>query len=355
MENTNNMYSTQTAYVDVPEPLVINGLASVPANSIDLSMKYFKGKQSPFICIMTNSTIYKRKESMNPVGIVWNTTGENRPYLRDYVQPIDGEIEQLAGKIVKTIGLNDRGNDYNHTLRRDGYNAWIGRDKKGNVMSIQTLPWTIRAAGCGQGPNGSADNGWIQINICEDALNDKNYFYAVYNELIHLTAYLCELYDIDPFGEASINNDFSDAKYPTIMDHQEAYKLGIATPRTDVFHWFKKYDKNMRKGREDVARLIQYSIDPYENLSITQPVTIEIPEETFEEIGIIGEQNIYQVKVAVPRLNVRQGPGANYEIVNVINKDTILTIYELYELDNWGKISDTKDQWVDLQYTEPLE
>ena len=60
-------------------------MSNVVANSIDLSMKYFDGKKTPFYCIMTNSSIYKRHNFMNPVGVVWNSTGENKPYLKEYV------------------------------------------------------------------------------------------------------------------------------------------------------------------------------------------------------------------------------------------------------------------------------
>jgi hypothetical protein len=54
------------------------------------------------------------------------------------------------------------------------------------------MPWDYRPWGCGSGKNGSCNNGWIQFEICEDNLNDVNYFNKVYKEACLLTAFLCK-------------------------------------------------------------------------------------------------------------------------------------------------------------------
>ena len=257
--------------------------------------------------------------------------------------------------IFNILGINDRGTDYNHTLRNDGYHAWIGRNNNGEVISVQTLPWNMRAAGCGEGIDGSADNGWIQINICEELLNNKEYFYSIYSELIHLTAYLCELFDIDPIQTIKLNNSFSNKTYPTLMDHQEAYKLGIATPRTDVFHWFKKYDINMRKSRIDVINLINNTVSPYRKLNSTSSKVLDI-EDIEIEIPVSEENTAYKAKVSVNRLNVRKGPSTENDILYVANKDDILLIREYNESPGWGQILDNeKNGWINLQYIEKVE
>ena len=323
--------------LDYPYKDVFNTVNPVVVN---LSMKYFKGV-IPFVCMMTNSICFKQNKEITPKGIIWNSTGVNNSNLSEYVQPSNSDIDYKH--IINDIGLNDRGNDYNHTLRNDAYHAWIGKNKAGKVISVQTLPWNIRAAGCGTGDNGSADDQWIQINICEDALNNKTYFYAMYEELIHLTAYLCELYEINPFGTVTL--PFSDKQYPTIMDHQEAYKAGIATPRLDVFHWFKKYDKNMRKSREEVFNLIANTISPYEDLHTISSVTVDTLEEQNQKVNTI------KVAVNVNKLNIRCGPGIDYIILDVAHRDTV---FEVIEQNGWGKIVDGEG-WIDLQYTKLIE
>lgn len=307
-------------------------LQSVSSKEVYLGMKYFKNKV-PFVCLLKNSTIYKKNQQMIPKGIVWNSTGENKPYLKNYIQPYRDNPE-----VIERLGLNDRGSDYNHTLKNDGYHAWIGLDREGKVISVQTLPWNWRAAGCGQGDNGSADDGWIQINVCEGALNDKKYFSEIYNELVNLTAYLCELFNIDPYGTV-ILNDFSVEKYPTIMDHAEAAKYGVASPRQDVFHWFKRHDTNMRKARETVAQLIANTVAPFDKLDEIQQNEINL------------ENNRFGVKVNVNKLNVRSGPGIEYEILYITTKDTFFIVEQYGE---WGHIVD-EDGWIDLKFVKRLD
>ena len=322
---------------------ISDNLQSIQAKELELSLKYFGGKV-PYVCYMSNSLIYKKNQHMTPKGIVWNSTGVNMPYLYEYVQSDNAEDEKI-------IGLNTKGNDYNHTLRNDGYNAWIGKNIHDKVMSVQTLPWDMRAAGCGEGKEGSADNQWIQINICEDVLNNSDYFYAVYEELIHLTAYLCELFKIDPLGTVPAD-EFSTTELPTIMDHQEAYKLGYASPRTDVFHWFKKYDKNMRKAREEIAFLIANTTSDYTQLEFIPTVDIPEVEAAEEEVH---DNPAYVVVVNANRLNVRKGPSQENEVLTTVSRDTILLIREYDEAPGWGQILDTDEGgWINLQYVEKI-
>ena len=54
-------------------------------------------------------------------------------------------------------------------------NAWIGKLADGSVAAVQTMPWDFRPWGCGSGSKGSCNSGWIQFEICEDALTDADY------------------------------------------------------------------------------------------------------------------------------------------------------------------------------------
>ena len=111
---------------------------------------------------------------MTPIGILWHSTGANNPALKRYIQPIESDANY--SELIKLIGQNTNGNDYNHATYQSGLNAWIGKLANGTVATVQTMPWNYRPWGCGSGAKGSCNNGFIQFEICEDNLNDINYF-----------------------------------------------------------------------------------------------------------------------------------------------------------------------------------
>lgn len=209
-------------------------------------MKYTE-KNPPLVCMMTQSTCYKKTRGMDVLGVLWHSTGANNPALSRYVQPDDNAWNRSA--LLNTIGVNKYANDWNHIEREAGLNAWVGKLADGTVSSVQTMPWTFRPCGCGSGSKGSCNSGWVQFEICEDDLTNPNYFEAAYREAVELTAYICKLYGIDPKGTVTING----VKIPTILCHADSYKLGFGSNHGDVLHWFKKFGKTMDDVRNDVA------------------------------------------------------------------------------------------------------
>lgn len=185
--------------------------------------------------LLTENECYKVGKTMTPTGIMWHSTGANNPNLCRYVGPDDGKL-----------GQNKYNNHWN-TARPGGrqvcVHAFIGKDKNGNIATYQTLPFNMRGWHAG----GSANNNYIGFEICEDALTDKTYFDKVYKEAVEFTAYLCELYNLDPMGKN------------VIICHADGYKLGIASNHGDVYHWFKKYGKTMDDVRKDVKSAMKKS------------------------------------------------------------------------------------------------
>ena len=120
------------------------------------------------------------------------------------------------------------------------------------------MPWDYRPWGCGSGSKGSCNNGWIQFEICEDGLSNKEYFNAVYKEACELTAYLCKIYKIDPKGTVLFNG----TKIPTILCHADSCQLGFGSNHGDVLHWFKKHNKTMDDVRKDVLKLLNLPPEP---------------------------------------------------------------------------------------------
>lgn len=186
-------------------------------------------------CILTKNDCYKAGKTITPKGIVVHSTGANNPNLRRYVQPDDG-----------TLGNNPNNNDWNRSGVGKCVHAFIGKDKNGIVRVYQTLPWNMRSWGSGSGKKGSYNNSHIQFEICEDALNDAEYFNEAFRLAVELCAYLCKEYGI---------------AVDDVVSHHEAYELGYASNHADCDHWLAKFGKDMNWFRKQVdARLGNVSV-----------------------------------------------------------------------------------------------
>lgn len=239
-------------------------------------MKYNENNK-PLQCMMTNSTCYKGTRTMQVKGILWHSTGANNPNLKRYVQP--SACDPNYNQLMQLLGKNTGGNDWNHTEHQAGLNCWVGKLADGSVTTIQTMPWNYRPWGCGSGKNGSCNNGWIQFEICEDALNDRDYFNKVYKEACEITAYLCKMFNIDPHGTVKYGN----INVPTILCHQDSYQLGLGSNHGDVLHWFPKFGKTMNDVRNDVATLLNQQTNEMEDDDMTDERVKEICKDVITE------------------------------------------------------------------------
>ena len=177
--------------------------------------------------ILTENDCHKAGRTIVPRGVMVHSTGANNPELRRYVQPDDGRL-----------GANRHGNHWNKPGVQKCVHAFIGKTADGTVAVYQTLPWTCRGWHCG----GKANNTHISFEICEDRLEDGEYFKQVYQAAVGLTAYLCRKYKLDPRADG------------VVIDHHEGYLRGIASGHADVSHWFPRHGKSMDDFRAEVAR-----------------------------------------------------------------------------------------------------
>lgn len=216
------------------------------------NMKY-SDKNKPLLCLQMDSTCFKNTSPMIVKGVLWHSTGANNPTIKRYVQPSDDAPDRQ--EMLNIIGVNQYGNDWNHIYLEAGLNAFIGKLADGTVATVQTMPWDWAPWGCGvaykNGP--SCNSHWIQFEICEDGLNDENYFNEVYKEACELTAYLCDMFNIDPYGTV----EFAGKTVPTILCHKDSHTLGLGCNHSDVMHWFPKFGKSMETARADVAKLLE--------------------------------------------------------------------------------------------------
>lgn len=266
--------------------------------------------------LLTNNDCYKSGKTIKPKGVMWHSTGANNPKLSRYVQPNDG-----------TLGVNKNGNHWNQAKpggRRVCVHAFIGQDVYGDVATYQTLPWDMRGWHCG----GAANNTHVGFEICEDALNDEVYFKAVYKEACELTAYLCEMFDLDPMEDG------------VVICHSEGFKRGIATNHSDVMHWFKKFGKTMDDVRKDVKALMRNSEPAPQEPS--KPVVDATPDD-----------DSFKVRVVIPDLRIRSGPGTNYAKTGKYTGAGVFTIVDTKpgqgSKKGWAKLKSDAG-WISLDY-----
>ena len=236
-------------------------------------MKYTRSNK-PLVCMQTQSTCYKGTRTMAVKGVLWHSTGANNSTLKRYVQPSDNAADRDA--LLSLLGKNAYGNDWNHIEHQAGLNCWIGKLADGTVAAVQTMPWDYRPWGCGSGSKGSCNDGWIQFEICEDDLTDAAYFAKAYQEACEITAYLCDLYGIDPKGTV----DFNGIKVPTILCHADSHTLGLGSNHADVLHWFPKFRKSMDTVRTDVAALLKGAMSDVSSATSVSAPEVSDPEKT---------------------------------------------------------------------------
>lgn len=346
--------------------------------TINSKLKY-TDNNPPFICMQKNSTCYKGTGKMQIKGVLWHSTGANNTWLKRYVQPYEGDAGY--NDAIAKLGKNVNKNDWNHITRQAGLNAWVGKMADGIVGCVQTMPWDYRPWGCGSGPKGSCNDGWIQFEICEDGLANETYLKQVYEEACQLTAYLCKKYNIDPNGTVN----FKGVNVPTILCHADSNALGLGSNHGDINHWFPKFGKSMATVRADVAKLMNttssFTPSNTPNSSTTKVQlyrirktwtdsktqmgaysSLENAKKACDKLGgdykvFDGEGKViyspakpfkpYVVRVNVEKLNVRAQPNNTSKVKMVLNKGAY-TIVE--EKNGFGKLKSGAG-WIDLAYT----
>ena len=175
--------------------------------------------------LLTHNDCYLRGRTIRPQGVMVHSTGANNPWLRRYLAPDDGRLGAPSPRHWNQGGVGAC------------VHAMIGKAADGTIAVYQTLPWNMRGWHCGR----SGNDTHIAFEICEDGLTDEGYFRQTYQEAVELTAYLCELYRLDPQADG------------VVLCHSEGYARGIASNHADVMHWWGKFGVSMDNFRRDVA------------------------------------------------------------------------------------------------------
>lgn len=208
-------------------------------------------------CMLKANDCYLTNEWITPRGVMVHSTGCNNPTLGRYVQPLPSYTNY--DELISLIGYNRNGNSWNRSGTNACVHAFIGKLADGSIASVQTLPWNMRGWHAGNGTTRpSANNTHISFEICEDGLDDEDYFGKVYREAVELTAHLCTLYGLDPMEDG------------VVICHSEGCRLGMASNHADVEHWFPKFGKSMDDFRNDVREEMDMNIENLTNEQLIQ-------------------------------------------------------------------------------------
>ena len=206
-------------------------------------------------CILKANDCYIASEWITPSGVMVHSTGANNPSLGRYVQPLPSYPNY--DELISIIGYNRNGNSWNRTGTNACVHAFIGKLADGSIASVQTLPWNMRGWHAGNGTTRpSANNTHISFEICEDGLDDEDYFGKAYREAVELTAHLCTLYGLDPMEDG------------VVICHSEGCRLGMASNHADVEHWFPKFGKSMDDFRADVKAEMEDNMFSYDQWKV---------------------------------------------------------------------------------------
>ena len=245
--------------------------------------------------LFTKSDCYKSNRKMKPKGIVVHSTGVNNTSLSRYVGPNDGRV-----------GVNIYNNHWNRAGVSSCVHAFIGKDKKGNVCTYQTLPLDICCWGVGKGRIGSYnyDPAYLQFEMLEDKLSDEKYFNKVMKEAQELCAKWSKQFNI-PVSK--------------IISHKEAHEKGYGSNHRDCDHWLAKFNKDMNWFRSEVTKLL--NTPKNKTISVGDKVKIRNGVTTYYD----GKKLPEWVKKSV--LYVRQKQTKNGVEVWLVSTKKTLPIY----------------------------
>lgn len=223
--------------------------------------------------------------------------------------------------------------------KADYRNACVHAFIDGNDGTVyQTLPWNHRGWHCGSGKKGSGNNTHIGVEMCEPSgikYKGGSVFWSsdmttsaiavvkrIYQSAVELFAMLCKEYNLNPLEDG------------VIISHREGHKRGIASNHGDPEHLWKGLGLpyTMDGFRKDVKAKMEKS------------ETSNVPENPKKE---------FQVKISISDLNIRKGPGTNYDKTGKKTGKGTFTIVEEQSgkgsVLGWGKLKSGAG-WISLDF-----
>ena len=220
----------------------------------------------------------------------------------------------------------------------------------------------------------------IGIEVCSSnktgqmtAANDNNYYFteAVINKAVELTKYLMQTYNI-PADRVIRHYDVTGKYCPGIIGWNEdsgdvsawkAFKAkltGTSTSTSDTSQTVTATTntENLYRVRKSWSDS-KSQIGAYKSLDSAKSVADKNNGYyVFDGKGNIvypKTESSYTVKITADVLNVRQGAGTSYPVVNTVKQNEVYTIVE--ESNGWGLLKayrKDRNGWISLNYTEKI-
>ena len=293
----------------------------------------------------------------------------------------------------------------NNWNRADYDNACVHAFIDGNDGTVyQTLPWNHRGWHCASGKNGSGNNTHIGVEMCEpacikytggstftcsDLATAKAVTKRTYEAAVELFAMLCKEYGLNPTADG------------VIISHAEGHKRGIASnhgdpehlwnqlgmgytmdgfrkdvkaamsgekedntqDNTEVVKWYRVRksweDAKSQKGAYKVLKNAKACADKNEGYSVFDwnGKAVYPVEEAEPKQEASAEKKVnYRVRVTIKNLNVRKGPGTNYDKTGKYTGIGVFTIVAESEGEGatkWGKLKSNAG-WISLDFAKRI-
>lgn len=334
------------------------------------SQKGSEGTLNIIESIVTNSDCYKAGRTITVKGIMLHSVGCPQPKATVFVNNWN---KPGAGACVHAV-----------------------IDAEGRVY--QLLPWNWRGWHCASGPKGSGNNTHIGVEMTEpatirytsganweetgDGTNTRAHVMKTYKTAVELFAYLCKKYSLNPTADG------------VIISHHEGNGRGIASNHGDVEHIWNKFGLTMAQFRKDVKEAMNGSggistpadttelyrvrkswndaksqIGAYSVLENAKKVCKEgytvynSKGEAIYTNSADGQQTpasvTYKVKVDIPDLRIRKGPGTNYGSTGYTGEGVFTIIEEANGpgATKWGLLksyAENRNGWISLDYATKI-
>lgn len=199
----------------------------------------------------------------------------------------NGAINGPKGIVIHSPGpggLNTNQKMFNN-FNRSGRGASIHGAIDPNGF-MQMMPFTKKSGHVGSASKGSFNVTHLGFELCEPSgckyngngsaivtyNPPKGHFEGVKSKAVHLCAYLCQEYGINPLQKNANGG---------IVSHYEAHALGYGDNHADIRHWWEVWEKyTMDNFRQDVYNFMQKGED-----DMTKDEVIAIVKEVLSGDG----------------------------------------------------------------------